>query len=103
MFDEPMLRQFFGLPGLPQDMQSFAAGSGVVFNDRLGLIVTNNHVVENAEQITVTLLDGREVPGILQGSDPDTDIALIKVPLNNLSSIVFADSDNLEVGDYVLA
>ncbi len=103
MFDEPMLRQFFGLPGLPQDMQSFAAGSGVVFDDRLGLIVTNYHVVENAEQITVILLDGREVPGILQGSDPDTDVAIIKVPLNNLPSVAFANSDSLEVGDYVLA
>ncbi len=103
MFDEPMLRQFFGLPGLPQDMQSFAAGSGVVFDDRLGLIVTNYHVVENADQITVTLLDGREVPGILQGSDPDTDVAIIKVPLNDLPSVAFANSDSLEVGDYVLA
>ena len=103
MFDEPIPRHFFGLPDLPQDMQSFAAGSGVVFNDRLGLIVTNNHVVENADQITVTLLDGREVPGILQGSDPDTDVAIVKVPLNNLPSVSFADSDNLEVGDYVLA
>jgi serine protease Do/serine protease DegQ len=103
MFDEPILRQFFGLPDLPQDMQSFAAGSGVVFDNRLGLIVTNSHVVENAEQITVTLLDGREVPGILQGSDPDTDVAIIKVPLNDLPSVVFANSDSLEVGDYVLA
>jgi Do/DeqQ family serine protease len=103
MFDEPVLRQFFGLPGLPQDMQSFAAGSGVVFDGRLGLIVTNSHVVENAEQITVTLLDGREVPGILQGSDPDTDVAIIKVPLTNLPSVAFANSDSLEVGDYVLA
>ena len=84
-------------------MQSFAAGSGVVFDGRLGLIVTNYHVVENAEQITVTLLDGREMPGILQGSDPDTDIAIIKVPLNNLPSAAFADSDWVEVGDYVLA
>jgi S1-C subfamily serine protease len=84
-------------------MQSFAAGSGVVFDDRLGLSVTNSHVVENAEQITVTLLDGREVPGILQGSDPDTDVAIIKVPLGNLPSVAFANSDNLEVGDYVLA
>jgi serine protease Do/serine protease DegQ len=103
MFDEPVLRQFFGLPDLPQDMQSFAAGSGVVIDSRLGLIVTNSHVVENAEQITVTLLDGREVQGILQGSDPDTDIAIIKVPLNNLPPAVFANSDGLEVGDYVLA
>jgi S1-C subfamily serine protease len=104
MFEEPVLRQFFGLPDLPQDMQSFAAGSGVVINSRFGLIVTNSHVVENAEQITVTLLDGREVQGILQGSDPDTDIAIIKVPLNNLPPATFANSDKLgvlRVGDAV--
>src|SRR6266566_1884600 len=103
LLDEPALRQLMGLPDLPPEMQSFAAGSGVVFDSRLGLIVTNNHVVENADQIIVTFMDGREVIGILQGSDPDTDIALIKVPLNNLPSVAFADSDRLEVGDYVLA
>jgi serine protease DegQ len=103
LFEQPMMRQFLGLPDLPPDMQSFAAGSGVVFNGRFGLIVTNYHVVENAEQITVTLLDGREVPGILQGSDTDTDIAIVKVPLTNLPSVAFADSDRVEVGDYVLA
>ncbi len=103
MFDDSILRRFSGLPDIPQDMQSFAAGSGVVFDTRLGLIVTNSHVVENADQITVTFLDGQEVSGVLQGSDPDTDIAIIKVPVNNLPSVAFANSDSLEVGDYVLA
>lgn len=103
VLEEPMLRQFFGLPDLPPDMQNFAAGSGVIFDGRLGLIVTNSHVVENAEQITVTLADGREVAGILQGSDPDTDVAVIKVALPNLPVVAFGDSDHLEVGDYVLA
>jgi Do/DeqQ family serine protease len=101
--DDSLLRQFFGLPEMPQDMQNVPAGSGVVFDRRLGLIVTNNHVVENADLITVTLPDGREAPGVLQGSDPDTDIALVKVALPNLPAVVFGDSDRLEIGDYVLA
>jgi Do/DeqQ family serine protease len=103
VLDEPMLRQFLGLPELPTDMQDVAAGSGVIFDARLGLIVTNSHVVENAEQITVTLADGREVLAVAQGSDRDTDIALIKVALSDLPVVAFGDSDRLEVGDYVLA
>jgi len=103
LFDDPVLRQLFGLPEMPPAKDGFAAGSGVVIDGGKGLIVTNYHVVQNADQITVTLLDGRQVAGVLQGSDPDTDIALIKVPLTNLTSIPFGDSERLEVGDFVLA
>ncbi|HXJ00502.1 MAG TPA: trypsin-like peptidase domain-containing protein, partial [Micropepsaceae bacterium] len=103
LFDDPMLRQFFGLPEMPPETQASTAGSGVVFDGRLGLIVTNSHVVENADQIIVTFADGREVPGVLQGSDPDTDVAIIKVAVPNLPEVAFGDSDRLEVGDYVLA
>ena len=103
LFDDPALRQLFGLPDMPPQKEGFAAGSGVVIDGSKGLIVTNYHVVQNADQITVTLLDGRQVAGVLQGSDPDTDIALIKVPLTNLTPIPFGDSERLEVGDFVLA
>jgi serine protease Do/serine protease DegQ len=103
VLDEPMLRQFLGLPEMPANNQEFSAGSGVVFDGRRGLIVTNSHVVENADQITVTLADGREVVGILQGSDRDTDIAVIKIALRDLPEVAFGNSDSLEVGDYVLA
>ena len=103
LFDDPGLRQLFGLPDMPPAREGFAAGSGVVIDAAKGLIVTNYHVVENADQITVTLLDGRQVAGVLQGSDPDTDIALIKVPLSNLNAIPLGDSERLEVGDFVLA
>ena len=88
---------------MPPARDGFAAGSGVVIDGGKGLIITNYHVVQNADQITVTLFDGRQVAGILQGSDPDTDIALIKVPLTNLTAIPFGDSERLEVGDFVLA
>ena len=102
-FDDSALRQLLGLPDLPPNAQSSLSGSGVVFDGPRGLIVTNSHVVENAEQIIVTLADGKEVVGILQGSDPDTDIALIKIAPQNVPAVLFGDSDRLEVGDYVLA
>ncbi|HEX3485928.1 MAG TPA: trypsin-like peptidase domain-containing protein, partial [Micropepsaceae bacterium] len=101
--DEPALRQFLGLPDMPRPKETFTAGSGVIIDGAKGYIVTNYHLVNNADQISVTLLDGRQATATLEGADPDTDIAVIKVPLNDLSSIPFGDSERLEVGDYVLA
>jgi serine protease DegQ len=103
VFDDPMLRQMFGLPDLPRGSEIYAGGSGVIIDSRQGYIVTNNHVVENADQITVTLLDGRQLPAMLEGADPDTDIALLKVRADNLTALPLGDSDRLEVGDFVLA
>ena len=103
LFDDPLLRQLFGLPD-SQARETVAAGSGVVLDAKKGLIVTNYHVIENAEAITVTFADGREVKGLLKGADPDTDIAVIDVPpVAGMTSIPLGDSDMLEVGDYVLA
>jgi len=101
--DDPVLRGLFGLPGMSQQKESFTAGSGVVIDAVKGYIVTNYHVIENADRVTVTFLDGRQVDGLLAGDDPDTDIALIKVPPGNLIAIPLGDSDRLEVGDFVLA
>jgi S1-C subfamily serine protease len=80
-----------------------AAGSGVVFDAGQGLIVTNNHVIDHADEITVTLPDGRSVPGKLIGRDAVTDVAVVKVKADRLTAISFADSDRVEVGDFVLA
>jgi serine protease DegQ len=80
-----------------------AAGSGVVFDADQGLIVTNNHVIDHADEISVTLPGGRTVPAKLVGRDADTDIAVVKVKGGNLTALSFADSDRLEVGDFVLA
>ena len=102
-FDDTPLRQMLGIPEPPPNTQNLLSGSGVLFDGPRGLIVTNSHVVENADQITVTLADGRQVGGVLQGSDTDTDIALIRIAPQNVPQIAFADSDRLEVGDYVLA
>jgi S1-C subfamily serine protease len=80
-----------------------ATGSGVVFDASQGLIITNNHVIDHADEITVTLADGRNLPAKRVGGDADTDIAVIKIESDNLTSISIGDSDQLEVGDFVLA
>lgn len=87
----------------PADRQLRPAGSGVVIDARQGLILTNNHVIDHADEITVTLGDGRELEAKLVGGDPDTDIAVIKVPADNLTAISMGNSDVIEVGDFVLA
>jgi len=78
-------------------------GSGVVYDASQGLIVTNHHVIDHADEITVTLTDGRILTAKRVGSDPDFDLALVKVHSDNLPSIPFGDSSQLEVGDIVLA
>jgi S1-C subfamily serine protease len=78
-------------------------GSGVIYDARHGFIITNSHVIEHAEQITVTLTDGRDLEAKRVGADPDFDLAIIKVEAENLTSISFADSRELQIGDFVLA
>ncbi len=85
------------------DQQARAAGSGVIIDARQGLVLTNNHVIDRAEEITVQLADGRELAAKLVGGDPDTDIAVIKVPADDLTAIPIGNSDQIEVGDFVLA
>ena len=87
-----------GPPGRPDQ----SAGSGVII-DAQGHIVTNNHVVENATQITVTLSDKREFPAKVIGADPKSDLAVIKIEADNLPSLKWAEYDKLQVGDLVLA
>ena len=87
-----------GPPGRPDQ----SAGSGVIL-DSNGFIVTNNHVVENATQITVTLSDKREFPAKVVGTDPKSDLAVVKIEAENLPSLKWADYDKLQVGDVVLA
>ncbi|MDH4329208.1 MAG: trypsin-like peptidase domain-containing protein, partial [Nitrospira sp.] len=86
----------------PHGRPEQSAGSGVVF-DPSGYIVTNNHVVEGATQITVTLNDRREFSAKIIGTDPKTDLAVIKIEAKNLSSLKWAEYDKLQVGDLVLA
>ena len=101
MLQDPFYRRFFGLPERAQPQIS--AGSGVIVNARLGHVLTNQHVVKDATQIVVTLKNGRQLEAKLLGADIGTDIALLEVEPDNLNAIRFADSDQLRVGDYVLA
>ena len=101
MFRDPFFRRFFGLPEASRRQMS--AGSGVIVDAQHGYVLTNHHVVTDAQQIVVTLKNGRRLPAKLQGSDAGTDIALLKVEPENLKALVFGDSDALRVGDYVLA
>jgi len=78
-------------------------GSGVVYDAKQGLILTNHHVIEHADEITVTVTDGRTMKAKRVGGDPDFDLAVIKVPTEDLASMPFGDSSQLEVGDFVLA
>ena len=106
LLKDPFFRRFFGLPEtgpLPQERRALAAGSGVIIDAAKGLIVTNHHVVKDAESITVTLKDGRQLKAELVGTDAATEVALLRAPAGGLVSIPFADSDALKVGDVVLA
>ena len=105
--DDELMERFFGegAPGRDIIPERFSqgAGSGVIINAGSGYVLTNHHVIEGADKITVALKDGREAEGILIGSDAPTDIALLKIDLPNLTDVTFADSDDIKVGDYVIA
>jgi Do/DeqQ family serine protease len=101
---EEMLRRFFGdrMPDV-QNRPKRGLGSGVIIDAREGLIITNNHVVKDADRITITLEDKRELEGKLIGADPKTDLALVKIDARNLKALKLAQSGNVKVGDYVIA
>lgn len=100
---DPMLRRFFRMPG-PMPSPGGSMGSGVIVSDD-GLVLTNNHVVEHGEKIEVTLSDGRDLPAELVGTDPKTDLAVIRITgdLAGLAPMPLGDSDALRLGESVLA
>ena len=110
-FDDPMFRQFFGdqsggrsngRRGTFRQPQEVGLGSGVIVSTD-GYVLTNNHVVNGADVIKVTLADGRELTAKVVGTDPQSDLAVVKVEAKDLPAITFTDSDKIEVGDRVLA
>ena len=101
--DDPFFRRLFGIPDMPKERVERALGSGVIIDAQQGLVLTNHHVVENADGVSVTLADGRTLEAEFIGSDPDTDVAVIRIPANNLTAIPLANSDQLQVGDFVVA
>ena len=99
-----MFRYFFGGPQEQMQERPFRGlGSGVIIDAENGYVVTNNHVVENADEITVKLTDGRELSAKKLGADEQSDIALLKVAPENLTALPLADSDAARVGDFVVA
>ena len=102
-FDDPMVRQFFGLPATPRQRVEQSLGSGVIVDAAKGYVLTNNHVVGGADDISVTLQDGRTFKGKLIGTDPATDVAVVQIPAERLQALPLADSTALRVGDYVVA
>ncbi len=105
-FDDPFFRQFFGdgFGGFdrPREHKQSGMGSGVIV-DKDGYIITNNHVIKDADEIKIKLSDKREFKGKIVGSDPKTDLAVIKIDAKNLPAIRIGDSDSLKVGEIVIA
>jgi len=103
LLDDPFFRRFFNVPDAPRERVSQSLGSGVVVDAEQGYVLTNNHVIAGSTEISVTLADGRSFEAEVIGSDPDTDLAMIRIPADNLRALPLADSKQLRVGDFVVA
>jgi len=103
LFQDPFFRRFFNVPKRPREKITQSLGSGVVVDAEQGYVITNNHVIHKADEITVTLRDGRRLLAKVVGTDPDSDVAVIQVSAKDLSAVPLANSDNLQVGDFVVA
>jgi len=103
LLDDPFFRRFFDTPNVPRQREFQAAGSGVIVDAKNGYIITNAHVIENADEITVSLQDDRQVKATVVGKDVGSDVAVLKVTAKNLIEMPLADSDKAEVGDFVIA
>ena len=105
LLDDPFFRRFFDAPpeSRPRERQFQSAGSGVIVDAKNGYIITNHHVIENASEITITLLDNRTFSAKVVGSDEGADIAVLQAKQPNLVAMTLGDSAHLEVGDYVVA
>ena len=100
---DPFFRRFFNLAPQRRERKVESVGSGVIVDAVQGYILTNNHVIANADRIVVTLRDRRQLTAELIGTDPATDIAVLRIPAENLTALEMGDSDKLEVGDFVVA
>jgi len=103
LMEDPFFRQFFGMQNAPRERIEQSLGSGVIIDAAKGYVLTNNHVIEGADDIAVTLNDNRSLPGRLIGSDPQTDLAVLQIPAENLVALPLADSAQVRVGDFVVA
>lgn len=103
MYNDPFFRQFFDMPNQPRsDQKREGIGSGVLISSE-GMILTNHHVIENTSELFILLSDGREFSAQIIGTDPNTDLALLKIDSNNLPFLTLGNSDTLQVGDWAIA
>jgi Do/DeqQ family serine protease len=106
LFEDEFFRRFFEMPdgqSKPREREAQSVGSGVIVDAEKGYVLTNNHVIEDADEIVVKLKDGRELTAELIGADEGTDIAVLKIEPKNLTEVVLGDSDSARVGDFVVA
>ena len=103
LMEDPFFRRFFNMPNMPQERRTTSAGSGVIVDAKQGYVLTNAHVVRHAEQIEITLIDGRTLEAEMVGMDSEVDLAVLKVPARDLVDMPVADSSSLRVGDFVVA
>lgn len=105
LLNDPFFRHFFNLPEMEQRQQrrQQSAGSGVIVDANKGIVMTNFHVIKGADEVHVSLIDGRSYDAEVIGSDPDLDIAILAIDGRNLTQVELADSNTLEVGDFVVA
>jgi serine protease DegQ len=102
LLDDPVIRRFF--PGLPdgEPRRASSLGSGVIVSSE-GFVLTNNHVIEDADDIQLVLADGRRMRATVRGSDPESDLAVLKIDGKDLPAVTFGKLENVQVGDAVLA
>ena len=103
LLDDPFFRRFFQVPDQPRERVSQSLGSGVIVDSENGYVMTNNHVIAGADDISVTLSDGRSFDAEVIGTDPDTDLAMVRIEAEGLKALTLADSSQLRVGDFVVA
>ncbi|WP_438959022.1 trypsin-like peptidase domain-containing protein, partial [Porticoccus sp.] len=109
LMNDPFFRHFFNAPDPRQQRQQpprkrqQSAGSGVIVNADDGIVMTNYHVIKGADEVQVSMEDGRSFTAKVRGSDPELDIAILQIEADNLAEVPLGDSGKLEVGDFVVA
>lgn len=107
LFNDPFFRRFFNIPEHRQEQQpkkrQMSAGSGVIVDAKKGIVITNHHVIKQADEVRVSLIDGRHFTAKILGSDPELDVAVLEIEGEHLAEVKLGDSNKLEVGDFVVA
>lgn len=106
LLNDPFFRYFFNIPenySQRQEQRQQSAGSGVIVDAKQGIVITNYHVIKGADEVHVSLADGRDLKAKVVGEDPDLDVAVLKIDSDKLTDLKLADSSLLEVGDFVVA